>query len=352
MGLSDELETRGGIDTFTDNDDITAEPYNDTGQPAPQSNNQRSDRDDDDEFSNVNPSVIPCGEATQAVCTRTCGKSGSKDTLFAIMCVIICMLGVVAIVIGTAIACGVYNPNAGKNDELPSYFDPETMSVFYDPSGQLHLNVYVEKRPDMNINVTIDEEGNATVDTELLDGQQAGTDSGSGVDDTNSANAGMDNNKPENVVTGKPEDTESDDQNESDANNSDNSDNNSEDNAGTDNNGEKIEAVPNPPTGYYDEMAPDYIYGWDRDPARYFNQKKASPEVEAKLLHEMRQRVARGENRYLPSDVAYVIIDNDTLTEFSRYTGWSIEFLAEYNQINDCDLIYTDNVIRCPGYCS
>ena len=48
-------------------------------------------------------------------------------------------------------------------------------------------------------------------------------------------------------------------------------------------------------------------------------------------------------------DMVYVVKRGDTLTRVSRLTGYSVQELAEYNQIVNVDLIYVDQVIRIPA---
>ena len=47
--------------------------------------------------------------------------------------------------------------------------------------------------------------------------------------------------------------------------------------------------------------------------------------------------------------MVYVVKRGDTLTRVSRLTGYSVQELAEYNQIENVDLIYVDQVIRIPA---
>ena len=47
-------------------------------------------------------------------------------------------------------------------------------------------------------------------------------------------------------------------------------------------------------------------------------------------------------------DVVYDIVWGDTLTKLSQMTGYSVDFLAEYNHIADPNLIYAGSTLRYP----
>ena len=45
----------------------------------------------------------------------------------------------------------------------------------------------------------------------------------------------------------------------------------------------------------------------------------------------------------------YYIKPGDTLCDISRVTGFSVDELAEYNDIRDVNLIYAKSVLRVPN---
>lgn len=47
--------------------------------------------------------------------------------------------------------------------------------------------------------------------------------------------------------------------------------------------------------------------------------------------------------------IGYLIQKNDTLCDISRLTGYSVDELANYNQIRNVHLIYTDSILRIPN---
>ena len=55
-----------------------------------------------------------------------------------------------------------------------------------------------------------------------------------------------------------------------------------------------------------------------------------------------------GQNRYNDDDTAYKIVRGDTLSQISQYTGYSIQFLAEYYNIQNPNLIITGDLLYIP----
>lgn len=53
--------------------------------------------------------------------------------------------------------------------------------------------------------------------------------------------------------------------------------------------------------------------------------------------------------KYLDTDKVYIVAWGDTLTEISNEVGFSVDFLAAYNHIENPNLIYTSESLRYPS---
>lgn len=84
------------------------------------------------------------------------------------------------------------------------------------------------------------------------------------------------------------------------------------------------------------------------DQEKITDNKKIDKELEKQLLADMNSRIQQGESGYLSNDNVYVVKNKDTLTKISNMTGFSIDFLAEYNHIKNRNLIVKDESIRYP----
>lgn len=70
---------------------------------------------------------------------------------------------------------------------------------------------------------------------------------------------------------------------------------------------------------------------------------------EEEILREAASRRAAGKGWYLDTDGIYVIRRGDTLGELSGKLGFSVDFLAAYNGIEDKNLIITGESLRYPA---
>ena len=308
--LDEELDVRGGIDSFAEESDDTGtdEFFTDESQAdeSPQQDhvvNRRNSVPDYEADPVMQDSRRSCNDC-RAKANR---NSQAKDTLFAIMCVIIGLLGTIAIVVGVIIACGAYRPGGSQPQQtvqIPANLSSDDISVYYDPSGQMHINVYVEKRPDLDINVTIDENGQATVEAVVHDDENEST-SENTIKPESSENV---TEEPEQSENEKPDVTESD----------------------------------KPETSEDDPVIPETDSETFTGPI--------TPEKEREILSQMEDKIAAGGSGYSESDETYTIVSGDTLTKISNETGFSVDFLAEYNHIQDKNLIITGETIRFPVF--
>lgn len=296
---NDELDVRGGIDSFSDTgpDDYESssdEFFNDTGPEESVSNqqeNRKQNKYDDSE---------PISKKKDTDCDscklKIVKSRQTKDTLFGIMCVIIGLLGVMGIVVGVVVACNAYVLKPQTTVQVPQNVDPENLSVYYDPSGQMHVNIYIEKRPDLDINVNIDENGEASVETIVHDDEN--------TTDTTSENTAENTTEG---ITNPSDETSTENQTE---------------------NTTETESSDKTPI--------------DKD--------SITSELEKELLDQMQQQIADGKSGYSETDTVYTVIHGDTLTKISHDTGFSVDFLATYNHIADKNLIITGESIRYPSF--
>lgn len=304
---NDELDVRGGIDSFSDTgpDDYESssdEFFNDTGPEESVSNqqeNRKQNKYDDSE---------PISKKKDTDCDscklKIVKSRQTKDTLFGIMCVIIGLLGVMGIVVGVVVACNAYVLKPQTTVQVPQNVDPENLSVYYDPSGQMHVNIYIEKRPDLDINVNIDENGEASVETIVHDDENTTNSTSENITDTTSENTAENTTEG---ITNPSDETSTENQTE---------------------NTTETESSDKTPI--------------DKD--------SITSELEKELLDQMQQQIADGKSGYSETDTVYTVIQGDTLTKISHDTGFSVDFLAAYNHIADKNLIITGESIRYPSF--
>lgn len=65
------------------------------------------------------------------------------------------------------------------------------------------------------------------------------------------------------------------------------------------------------------------------------------------MTDEEREILSSG--KYMDNDEVYVVVWGDTLTEISNMTGFSVDFLAAYNHIENPNLIYAGESLRYPS---
>ncbi len=241
----------------------------------------------------------------------------TRQTVFACACVVAGFCGVAGVIFGTAMACrnlasgpGLAAASTSTTAPYVQGVDPSDMNIYYDQSGRMHVNVYLEKQPDVDVNIRIDGSGNVTTETvprEEGDPADAPSDDG--------ANAGEDAQLPGGDPADAPQD--GDDANEGSGS-----------------------SDPDNETG---EGAGDGAEEGDEG-------GQAAEKTEAQLLAEMREREAAGGSGYLETDEEYIVQRGDTLTIVSSRTGFSVDFLAQYNHLKDKNLIITGEVLRYPSF--
>lgn len=235
----------------------------------------------------------------------------ARQTVFACACVVAGFCGVAGVIFGTVAVCrglsaGPGNAMASNGTVTAPYIqgvDPSDMNVYYDQSGRMHVNVYVSRQPDVDINIRIDGQGNVTSETVPRG------------DDADPAAAGQ------------PGDGQPDDGGNGEAVPP-------ADQAGTGDDGPSGENGENPGQG---------AEGGEQQPPADV------PKTEQELLEEFNSRRENGGSGYLDSDCTYVVQRGDTLTKLSGMTGFSVDFLAYYNQLRDKNLIITGETLRYPA---
>lgn len=68
---------------------------------------------------------------------------------------------------------------------------------------------------------------------------------------------------------------------------------------------------------------------------------------DSSMTDEEREILLSG--KYLDTDKVYIVVWGDTLTEISNEVGFSVDFLAAYNHIENPNLIYASESLRYPS---
>lgn len=202
-----------------------------------------------------------------------------RQTVFACACTIAGFCGVAGIIMGTTAVVGRMDrtpPAALATGPGYAQTAPAGTDIYYGQDGRTHVNIYVTKKPDIDVNISIDQDGNVTAES-----------------------------------VPRTEDTDPD-------------------------------TTPPEGDGAGEQKPPE-----QEPPAETGNKPGTSEE---QLLQEMRDRQAAGQSGFLESDGTYVVVWKDTLTKISNMTGFSVDFLAEYNHIADKNLILVGEVIRYPTF--
>ena len=259
----------------------------------------------------------------------------TKYRAFTAACGIACVLGVAAIGFGTYSIVNGFSFGPEPGYALP---DQLSQNVYYDAAGRTHVNVYITKGDDKQINIYVDQDGNVRFETDENKDpggeDPGGTTPGEGetVPGGETTDPGGETKPGEGETTPGGETT---DPGETKPGKGEMTPGGEDETPGA---GEQ-------PGG--EETKP----GEDTkpNPGDSVHQKVTS-EQEKALLDAMRERIANGQSGFLESDAIYVVQRGDTLTYISNLTGFSVDFLAEYNHIKDKNLIITSESIRYPTF--
>lgn len=294
MRRDNDLQTRGGIDSLVSENEYVESVEDNTAENT-EISTQPEGSFDDTEIMEDPAERAKYEEAQQA--RRK--KNKRKDKACSAACLAAGIIGTSLLGLGTAVTCGLYDIMS-----IPVY----AVSV---PNGT---------NPD-DVDVTTDKNGDIHVDIDNEDDKKPeDTDKPSGGDSDSSDNKPGDNNSEDN----KPGDNNSDD-NKPDDNNSDN---NKPDDSSEDTKPEKPIGSENiPGTG---EIPLERITGL----------------MENELLKAQNIRISQGQSPYLDSDIVIEVTDGLTLETISNAYGFTIEFIAEYNDIIANSI--TQSTIRIP----
>ena len=257
----------------------------------------------------------------------------TKYRAFTVACGIACVLGVAAIGFGTYSIVNGFSFGPEPGYALP---DQTSQNVYYDAAGRTHVNVYITRGDDKQINIYVDQDGNVRFETdedkpsqggETKPGEGEATDPGGEATDPGGGTKPGEGDVPGSETTDpggetKPGEGET-----------------------TPGGEDETPGAGEQPGG--EGTKPDE--GTKPNPGDSVHQKVTS-EQEKALLDAMRERIANGQSGFLESDAVYVVQRGDTLTYISNLTGFSVDFLAEYNHIKDKNLIITSESIRYPTF--
>ena len=285
MRRDNDLQTRGGIDPLVSENEYV-EPVEDNTAENTEISTQPEDSFDDAEIMEDPAERAKYEEARQA----RGRKNKRKDKVCSAACLAVGIIGTSLLGLGTAATCGLYDilsvPVYAVS--VPNGTDPDNVDVTTDKNGDIHVDIDDEddKKPE-------------------------DTDKPSGGDSDSSDNKPNDNNSEDNKPGG---------------NNSDN--NKPDDNSSEDTKPEKPIGSENiPGTG---EIPLERITGL----------------MENELLKAQNIRISQGQSPYLDSDIVIEVTDGLTLETISNAYGFTVEFIAEYNDIIANNI--TQSTIRIP----
>jgi LysM repeat protein len=240
-----------------------------------------------------------------------------KEILFSIACVIVCITGVFGIMTCVVITCASFMKSNEVNASAIGDLNSQNVQVFYDTEGRMHLNVYVQQRPDTNVSIIIDQSGNAYIEPTETE-PVATSEPVETTEVTEPTETTVENTEPTATPTPEPTATPT----------------------------PEPTATPTPePTA---TPTPEPTQTSEPTETTDPGNPTMTEMSEADYLQQQQERIAAGQGRYADTDNRYTIQWGDTLTKISRQTGYSISFLAEYNNISNPDLIIVDHYIYYP----
>lgn len=296
-------------------------PFKDTRQSRlpPEQRQEFEQKDEDIAQTIQNDPVLQDSNQKRNECLKEINRGNRlKEILFSIACVIVCITGVFGIMTCVVITCASFMKTNSVSANAIGDLNSQNVQVFYDTEGRMHLNVYVQQRPDTNVSIVIDQSGNAYIEptetTETVATSEPTTEVTEPTETTVENTEPTETEETEPTATPTPEST----------------------------------ATPTPePT-----TTPEPTATPTPEPEQTQDVEITSEPVtemsEADYLQQQQERIAAGQGRYADTDNRYTIQWGDTLTKISRQTGYSISFLAEYNNIPDPNLIIVDHYIYYP----
>lgn len=301
-------------------DAAAEEPFDDSGGP-----------DMSDAPAEPTPLERSSEASRQEVERRNRRDDRTRMAVFSCACAIAGFCGVAGVIFGTVAVCrGLGDSGSLSASPLPPGYvqgvDPSDMNIYYDEAGRMHVNVYLAKQPDMDINIHIDKDGNVVSEVVPRGG---GTQDGSEADPDDATQEGDGSEEPSgDSQNGSVPDTGSED-------------------PGSDS---------QPPAGGGNDGDADSSGNGDQngtqDPAGSTGVQQPAdiPKTEAEILAEQERRREDGGSGYSESDVQYVVKRGDTLGGISNEVGFSVDFLAAYNGLRDRNMIITGEVLRYPSF--
>lgn len=236
-----------------------------------------------------------------------------KDRMFSVGCLGFGILGTLGIGVGVLTCIEALHPGfpvvAAQTEDsiaqvaspldssLPVDLNDPNVRIHYDENGRMVVDVYLTKEPVTDVDVNIHDGNNGDTDTE-------------------------------NPEADKPDDPVTEDSGDSGESGDGGDPGESDDPTGTEN-----------PEGDAEVQNPD--------------QSETSPATgeftpSAGMTDEERAFLESAGGKYLDTDTVYTIQPGDTLTKISGMTGFSVDFLAEYNHIADKNLIIAYASLRYP----
>ena len=256
-------------------------------------------------------------------------NSKIHDIAFTLACILVGAVCIVGICAGVIITHNALKPGDTTIQTQHNNNGTDDVKIAYDENGKMYITVNVpsQKTSDTKIDVTIndvpydpsDDITPASTDTEPTTEITSEPTVDPDVEPTDEPD--QSDVKPTEDET-KPDPTGNDDTQESDQ--------------------PTVEPTVDPDDTNVEKPTDESSIDDDKKPA-------TQAEYEQMILSEMHQRIAKGGDGYSADDQFYTVVKGDCLWKISQSTGFSVDFLAEYNHIPNKDLIYVNQVIRYPA---
>ena len=241
--------------------------------------------------------------------TNTDPSTKGKLRLTSCACAFLGVLTTLGIGFGVSTCISALSPSptiAASSTQQVDLSDPN-IRVTYATDGTMYVDVYVHNDNTSDVNVNVNDPNKKPLD-----------EGGDYKDDENQGSTESGNNQNHDEEDTKPNDTDD---------NTGNTDDGNTDDGNTDD-GNTDDGNTNKPDDDANVDKPDNEQSQGSDEETGNDDTKPSK----------------------PSgdDVVYDIVWGDTLSKISNMTGYSVDFLAEYNHISNPNLIYAGSTIRYP----
>lgn len=248
--------------------------------------------------------------------TNTDPSTKGKLRLTSCACAFLGVLTTLGIGFGVSTCISALSPSptiAASSTQQVDLSDPN-IRVTYATDGTMYVDVYVHNDNTSDVNVNVNDPNKKPLD----EGGDYKDDENQGSTESGNNQNHHDGCKCEDCTKNDTEDTKPNDTD-------DNTGNIDDDNTGNTDDGNTDDGNTNKPGDDANVDKPD-------------NEQSQGSDEE----------IDNDDTKPSGDDVVYDIVWGDTLSKISNMTGYSVDFLAEYNHISNPNLIYAGSTIRYP----